>query len=540
MRTAPPAGKWRLAALACALGMSFAAQAQYTAGPQPQTGYPSPSQGQGYGGMTGSATAVAPAPALTAAEVRAIAEDAYVYAYPLVLMELTRRHAANVASAVDGRAPMNQFGHRTALPDARTPGAPWPNTGMLYSSMWYDVSQEPLIVRVPPGGDHYYFLQMTDMWSDVYASRGTRTTGNQASVFAIVGPYWQGTMPAGVDVVRSPTGMGWLLSHIETRGPGDAVNVNRWQAALTARPYSQVQSQVLGQSAAGHGTAQHDGRSHRRGYVQGAGQGAGQGGNIFQLSTPPTVNPAYDTTVSPVDQVAAMDAPTFFGLFTEALRNNPPHANDYPMLDRLRRIGLGNSGPLVFTRLDPAVQQALVQAAPVAGRRIADAVPRLGDRVNGWNMVTQGIGTYGTDYLRRAAVAYAGLGAGLPGDAVYPVSVVDSRGNALRGDENYVLHFDKAQLPPANAFWSLMLYDGKQGFVENAANKYAIHSTDALKYNADGSLDILIRHKAPPAERQANWLPAPAQGPFTLNMRLYWPKASVLEGNWAPPAVVRK
>jgi hypothetical protein len=489
MRTFSHPGKWRLATLACAAGLSFAAAAQ---SPTPtmrlisETPYP--------------ATAAA-ASAVSGQELHDIAVDAYVYAYPIVLMELTRRNATNVSSPMDGKAPMNQFGHKTAFPDARTPDARWPSTDTLYSSLWYDVSAEPLIVRVPDAGNRYTIFSLMDMWTDVYASRGTRTNGNRPQAFAVVGPYWRGTVPAGVDVVRSPTSTGWLLGYVQTGGVADYGNVNQFQAGLTTSPYSQL-------------------------------------GKPFVLSGGGTVNPSVNTQMPPAEQIVGMDAATFFGIFAGTMRNNPPHANDYPMLDRLRRIGLGTTRPLVFTQLDPAVQQALVQAGPEAGRRIADYVGQLGTGMNGWNTVSQGIGTYGTNYLRRAAIAYAGLGAGVPEDVMYPVTLVDSEGDRLVGKEDYVLHFDKGQLPPVNALWSVILYGETQTFVDNPANKYAISSTDQLKYNADGSLDIYIRHKAPSREKQSNWLPAPAEGPFMLNMRLYWPKSTALDGNWAPPPVV--
>ncbi|OZI31823.1 hypothetical protein CAL29_28575 [Bordetella genomosp. 10] len=484
----------RLAVLACALGLSCAAVAQ---SPQPTFRLVSETPLQ------------AAAPTVSGQELHDIAVDAYVYAYPMVLMELTRRNATNVQTPLDGRAPMNMFGHKTAFPDARTPDVHWPSTDTLYSSMWYDVSREPLIVRVPDAGNRYYFLSLLDMWTDVYASRGTRTVGNRPQAFAIVGPYWQGTLPPGVEGVRSPTSTGWVLGHVQTNGPADYAAVNQFQSGLVTQPLSTV-SPAYGQQA---------GRTY--------------------MPVTGNVDPNLNTQTPPADLVASMDAATFWGIFAEAVRNNPPHANDYPMLDRLRRIGVGTGQPLVYSRLDPAVQQALAQAGPEAGRRIADYLSGLGDGYNGWNTVSEGIGTYGTDYLRRAAIAYAGLGAGVPEDVMYPVTSIDSKGRALDGDEDYVLHFDKGQLPPVNAFWSLVVYGPNQTFVDNQANKYAIHSTDALKYNADGSLDIYIRQKAPGRDKQSNWLPTPKSGPFMMNMRLYWPRSTALDGSWAPPPVQR-
>jgi len=495
MRTLSRPQSLRLAVLACAIGMSCAAAAQ---SPQPTFRLVS---------ETPAAAPVAPA-TVSGQELHDIAVDAYVYAYPMVLMELTRRAATNVQTPLDGRAPLNMFGHKTAFPDANTPNARWPSTDTLYSSMWYDVSREPLIVRVPDAGNRYYFLTLLDMWTDVFASRGTRTVGNQPQAFAIVGPYWQGTMPPGVDVVRSPTSTGWVLGHVQTNGPADYPAVNQFQSGLVTQPLSTV-SPAYGQS------------------------------NRTFMPVTGNVNPNVNTQTPPADQIATMDAATFWGIFTDVVRNNPPHANDYPMLDRLRRIGLGGGQAPAYNRLDPAVQQALAQAGPEAGRRIADYVAGLGDGYNGWNTVSEGIGTYGTDYLRRAAIAYAGLGAGVPEDVMYPVTSIDSKGRALDGDEDYVLHFDKGQLPPVNAFWSLVVYGPNQTFTANQANKYAIHSTDSLKYNTDGSLDIYIGHKTPSRDKQSNWLPAPEAGPFMMNMRLYWPRSIALDGSWAPPPVVR-
>jgi hypothetical protein len=497
MRTVSPTGKWRLAALTCILGFSGLACAQ---APLPTMRMVSQTP----------APVTAPAPALSAQELHDTAVDAYIYAYPMVVMELTRRNATSVASPLDGKAPMNQFGHKAAFPDARTPGARWPNADTLYSGMWYDVSNAPLIVRVPDPGNRYYVLSLMDMWTDVFASRGTRTNGNGPQAFAIVGPYWRGTLPPGVDVVRSPTSTGWVLGHVETRGPSDYASVNQFQANLAVSPYVEPRPFTPGARPAPMGA--------------------------MPLATP-TAPQAPASQVPPVEQVAAMDAATFWGIFADVVRNNPPHANDYPMLDRLRRIGLGTTAPMAFSQLDPAVQQALTQAGPEAGRRIADYVTRLGTGINGWNTVSGGIGTYGTNYLRRAAVAYAGLGAGVPEDVMYPVTLIDDEGDRLTGNEDYVLHFEKGQLPPVNAFWSLNLYGPDQGFVDNPANRYSIRSTDNLRYNADGSLDIYIQHRAPGRDRQSNWLPAPAEGPFMLNMRLYWPKETALDQQWAPPPV---
>lgn len=360
------------------------------------------------------------------------------------------------------------------------------------------------------------------MWSDVFASRGTRTNGPGAQSFAIVGPNWQGALPPGMDVIHSPTSTGWLIGWTQTSGPQDYAGVNQIQANMTASPMV----------AAAPG--RHRGAGSASPYPQ-TGPGVGSAPIGSDVPMPMPVNLPEGT---PAEQAASMDAASFFTLFFDVLRNNPPHANDTPMLDRMRRIGLDSRQPFSYGRLSPTVQQALADAQPLAGRRIADGVSRLATPINGWNTVLTGIGTYGTDYTRRAAIAYAGLGAPTPEDVLYPVTVADNKGRALNSNEDYVLHFEKGQLPPANAFWSLHVYNDKHGFPDNPANRYALRSTDDLKYNADGSLDIYIQRRDPGERKRSNWLATPAaDGPFLLSMRLYWPQDVALDGLWAPPPV---
>lgn len=513
MRTSPFNRRWSAAALAGALSVCFvtATQAQ---SPRPsmrlvsETPYPA---------------AAAPAPQVNAQELRETAIDAYVYAYPMVLMELARRKATAVQSPLDGKAPVNQFGHKAAFPDPRASDTPWPSADALYSSLWFDVSRAPLIVRLPDTGNRYSVLSALDMWSDVFASRGTRTNGPGPQSFAIVGPNWQGTLPPGVDMIRSPTSTGWLIGWTQANGPQDYAAVNQIQANMTAAPLVAPAAPLPGRT-----------RGSTSPYPQ-TGPGVGTAPIGSDVPMPMPVNVIEG---SPAEQVAAMDAASFFTLFFDVMRNNPPHANDTPILDRMRRIGLDGRQPFSYGRLSPTVQQALTDAQPLAGRRIADSVSHLATPINGWSTVLSGIGTYGTDYTRRAAIAYAGLGAPTPQDVLYPVTARDSKGRALTSNEDYVLHFDKGQLPPVNAFWSLHVYNDKHGFAENPANRYVLRSTDALKYNADGSLDIYIQRRDPGERKRSNWIASPAtEGPFLLSMRLYWPQGTALDGQWAPPPV---
>lgn len=437
---------------------------------------------------------------LSPSEAQEIATDAYVYAYPLVLMDATRRSMTNVEAVTsDGRAPVNQFAHKRTYPDASFTDVVRPNADTLYSTLWFDVGTEPLVIDVPDSKGRYHLLPMLDMWTDVFASPGTRTTGNVAQTFAIVGPHWEGTLPSGVEEIRSPTNQGWMLGRTQANGTADFKNVHVFQDGLTAVPLS-------GWKKTGYAPA--------KGMID---------PNLPKLP--------------PMEVVERMDAATFFTRFIELTRNNPPHANDYPILQRMKRIGLEPGKPFDIAQLSPEIRSSLDQSMQAGIARIKAYAPD--NVVNGWSMVMNPVGTYATDYNKRSLIAYLGLGANVLEDAIYPSTLAQLDGTAYDSGQKYVLHFSKDKIPPARAFWSVTMYNEQQFFAENPINRYAIGDRDSLKFNKDGSLDLYIQRESPGKEREANWLPAPKSGKFTVTMRLYWPKAEALDGTWTPPTLKR-
>lgn len=438
---------------------------------------------------------------LSEEDAHEIATEAYIYAYPLVLMEMTRRVMTNVAHPdTDGHAPMNRFGHKQAFPDASFTDVVRANADTLYSMLWFDVSKEPLMVHIPEAGSRYYLLQMMDMWTDVFASPGTRTTGNGGQTFAIRGPRWVGPIPRGASEIRSPTEQGWILGRTQTNGKEDYDAVHKFQSRLVAKSYSDYG----------------DGAPPRKGEVH-----------------------ADIDMSAPVQQVARLDPGAFYSLFARTARGNPPHGNDYPALARMARLGLEPGRAFDIGSISHVARTALNEAAPLALEKIKVALFKSARIVNGWEVTTMPIGTYGADYLQRASVAYAGLGANLPEDATYPSMRFSADGGPLDSASDYILHFDKGQTPPARAFWSLTMYNEKQFFTANPINRYAIGDRDRLMFNADGSLDIYIQRQNPGLGREANWLPLPAEGPFSMTMRIYWPKPEALDGSWRPPVLQR-
>jgi hypothetical protein len=256
--------------------------------------------------------------------------------------------------------------------------------------------------------------------------------------------------------------------------------------------------------------------------------------------TPPpgTVDPSVDAKTPVREQVERLDAGAYFKLLAALMKDNPPAAGDAPMVAKLARLGIVPGKDFDLARLDPAVAKGLERAPKAAVERIMAHFKRAAVPVNGW-VVTTKTGLYGTDYLQRALVTAIGLGANRPQDAVYPTSEVAADGQPYDGARKYVMHFPKGQAPPVNGFWSLTMYNAEYFFVDNPLNRYTVSPRDALKYNADGSLDLYLQHEDPGPGKTSNWLPAP-KGRFILMMRLYWPKStppSILDGSWKPPAV---
>jgi hypothetical protein len=446
--------------------------------------------------------AIADTASLSSQETKTLAREAYLYAYPLVLMDITMRQATNVpdADSVPMRAPINRFAHFREYPKADARDVVRFNFDTLYSFAWLDVSREPMVLSLPDTGDRYYLMPMLDMWTDVFAVPGTRTTGNQAGNFAIAAPDWKGKLPAGIELIRAPTPVVWIMGRTQTNGPEDYDNVHKVQDAYKLTPLSRW-------------------------------------GKSFTPPAKSPVDPAVDNQTDPLTQVNRLSGVELLTRFSQLLQKHPPHANDYPILFQMRQLGLQPGQTFDASKLDATKVDAINTAAKEAIEDLQQIVSegKLGVTENGWNYMLEGMGTYGTDYRMRAMVAMAGLGANLPQDALYPNAFRDADGNPTSGEHAYVLHFEPGKLPAADAFWSLTMYDMEGFQVPNSINRFAIGDRDKLEFNQDGSLDITIQNQSPGADKESNWLPAP-EGQFQVMMRMYSPKAEVLrEGPKLPP-----
>lgn len=428
---------------------------------------------------------------LTLQELGAAAGQSYIYGYPLVLMDETRRDAT-----WRGGLRPNRLAHVRSLPQAGFTAVVRPNVDTLYSIAWLELDSVPLQLEVPAMEGRYWLFQGLDAWTNVFADAGVRTLGNGPATVLIAGPDFEGEAPEGMMLYRSPTRMAWLLGRIETAGGADLDDAHRLQDSVRLYPY--------------------------RAMPGGQGVTLERPASAVSLPTPP-------------ERVDALDAQAFFNRLGALMENNPAAEEDSDALARLRAVSAGPGETLDWSGYGMLSRYAILRGVRIARDRLADGP----SRENGWVRPHGHIGRYGQDYAYRAGVARYGLGANLPEDAVYPAAQTDAVGESLEGGARYRIRFAADNLPPVNGFWSVTLYDADGYFVTNDANRYALTSRDELVADENGAITLDIHAGPPEPGNEANWLPAPEEGEFTLLARLYWPQDSVLDGSWTMPPVER-
>jgi hypothetical protein len=429
--------------------------------------------------------------------------EGYIYGYPLVTMEMTRRVMTNAAVPMGTHAPMGQFHHSRTYPDASFRDVTAPNADTLYSTAWLNLKKEPFVLSLPNEDGRYYLMPMLSGWTDVFAVPGTRTTGTKAQRYVITGPDWKGELPKDAEQLKAPTNIVWILGRTYCTG--------------TAEDYKKVHAiqdkyELVPLSAYGKPYSAPMGK----------------------------ISDKIDMKTPVREQVNRMDAGAYFQLLAKLMKNNPPAKEDAAILEKLAKLGIEPGKAFDIAKASPAVAKGL-QNVPKAGfEKIMAHFKQAGRFENGWTFSTK-TGLYGTDYLQRAFITAIGLGANRPQDAVYPTSEVDADGKPYSGAHKYVMRFAKGQLPPAKAFWSITMYNGDYFFVANPLDRFTVSSRSDFKFNADGSLDVYFQKDSPGKDKEANWLPSP-EGRFVLMLRLYWPDQappSIIDGTWKIPAVRR-
>lgn len=423
-----------------------------------------------------------------------IGVQAYIYGLAPVIMQRTEN--LFVTTPGMGHAPVNQMSYSTRLATANDTDVVAPNADTLYNIAWLELGKEPIVLHVPDTNGRYYVQQMLDAYTNTFNSVGQRTTGTGEGYFAIVGPEWNSSLPPGLQMIKSPTNSVWIIGRILVRGESDLHNVLELQKQFTLIPLSQYGKPVV--------PAKNE-----------------------------TLADLKEAIVSPY----AQDSIRFFEELCVALKNNPAPAGEAALMAVFDRIGLGKNETPYEINLDPAIADGLSRAIKDGDQIVKSSwMNRKGFYINGWTYNTK-IGTYGYDYLLRAAITEGSLGANVPEEAIYAKTQTGTDGQPLNGANKYLIHFDKGNLPPVNAFWSLSIYNTTTHlFVPNSINRYSVsEQKNKFMYNPDGSLDIPIQRDEL-AGKESNWLPAPERE-FYIILRMYLPGPTVLNGTYQIPQV---
>lgn len=431
-------------------------------------------------------------PSGTPAERREVATDAYVFGYPLMLIDTIRRRALEYTS-------VNRFQHTSSLPASSQRTVVRIDLDNLYSVAWLDLREEPVLFEVPQIEDRYWVMQILDAWSNTaFTPTSVQPHAEPGAsapfVYAVTGPGWTGTLPPGAVQLPVPTADAWLYGRIEVRGPDDVAAVRDIQSRLRLAPLSAWTTPAA---------AEADSIPENQDWSESAG----------------------------LDLLDEMPVRDFFERMCELMEENPPAADDEPAVARFATIGIrpGGSPEGVSTG-------ELSAGVDAAKRKIAAYVDPGSILRNGW-VLDLNVGRYGTNYLLRAATARRGVGANLAAVVVYPAMFdeADDDGTPIE----FTLRFEPGQAPPVAAFWSLTAYGSEGYLVPNAADLHTVGHPVPPVFAPDGSLEFTVQAADPgPAVPRSNWLPIPERGQFSLVMRLYEPDRQVLDGEWFPPPLM--
>jgi hypothetical protein len=438
-------------------------------------------------------------------EVQQIAEEAFIYGFPMVMNYAVFNEYFVNTSGPEYKAPPNQLYNTARVYTPKDTAIVTPNSDTPYSFVAMDLRTEPFVVCNPEiEKSRYFSVQLVDMYTFNYGYMGSRTTGNGAGCHMIAGPSWTGETPAGIGkVFRCETDFSFAIIRTQLFNPADIENVKKIQAGYRALPLSKFQ------------------------------------GKPAPPAAPEIAWPKIDKQAADADPFA------YLNFVLTLCPPTGPAAVEVPMRARFAKIGIEAGKPFPVDKFTPE-QKAELEIGMKSGlEKIKATIAKLGKDENGWRVATEGFGdrqAYAGNFTLRAAAAMAGIYGNDAAEALYPLLAGDSDGQKPDTSTNrYTLTFPAGQLPPAHAFWSVTMYDGRtQLLIENPINRYLINSPmlPDMKKNADGSLTLRIQKDSPGKDEESNWLPAP-NGPAYIVMRIYWPKEAALKGTWLPPAVVR-
>lgn len=434
---------------------------------------------------------------VSAAEARAIAKEAYIYGFPVVDNSRVQYAYFVDRENAEYKAPFNHLCNISRVYTPEDRAIQTPNSDTPYSLIGLDLRAEPIVFTVPPiEKGRYWSLQLIDLYTHNFDYAGSRATGNGGGSFMVTGPSWSGAKPEGITkVIRCETKIAFAQFRTQLINPDDLENVKAIQAHYVVKPLSAF----LGKPA-------------------------------------PAPAPAIDfpKPLTPATEKTSLE---FFSLLNFYLQFCPPDPSETELMARFAKIGVGAGQPFDAGKLSPQMKEAIEGGMADAWAKFAGLLKQVNE-----GKVTSG-DIFGTreylknNYLYRMAGAVLGLYGNTKQEAMYPAYYVDADGQKLNGANRYRLHFAPGQLPPVHSFWSLTMYEQPASLlVANPINRYLLNSPmlPQFKKDADGGLTLYLQNESPGPDKEANWLPAP-KGPFSVVMRLYWPKEEAVDGTWTAP-----
>jgi len=451
----------------------------------------------GGGGGEQESALSADSTAASSDDLRAIAKEAYLYGWPISENYNTLYAYTLDEGGPDYKGPFNEIHGEARVYTPEDKAVVTPNSDTPYSFVWADLRAEPLVLSVPAMEPNRYFsFQLIDLYTFNFDYIGTRTTGNGGGKYLLAGPDWTGETPSGIDkVFRSETEFILAIGRTQLFGPDDLKNVKRIMGEYKVTPLSEFLGELPPEPAP-------------------------------ELAWPaPKVGDAGKT-------------PAVFGVVNYMLQFCPTVPSEVDLMERFAKIGVGPGLPFDTETLSSEMKVALEEGIADAWQAFAEVEKKVaaGELNSGDCFGTREY--LKNNYLLRFAGAKMGLYGNSKQEAMYPIYTVDADHQPLDASQHdYVLVLD--ELPPAKAFWSVTMYDGKtQLLVDNPIHRYLINSPmlDHLQRGANGSLTIYIQKESPGSGKESNWLPAP-DGPFYAVMRLYIPEKPALDGTWTAPPI---
>ncbi|THD66458.1 DUF1254 domain-containing protein [Robertkochia marina] len=447
---------------------------------------------------------------LTPEEAKAIAKEAYIYGFPMVVNYKTMNMYVLNENSPEYKGNFNEMQCDARLLGPEDKAIVTPNSDTPYCMLWADMRSEPLVISIPAmEPDRFFHFQLIDLYTHNFAYLGSLTTGNEGGNYLIAPSDWSGETPEGInEVIKCETDMFFSVIRTQLMNNDDLPNVKNLMDGYEL----QTLSSFLGED-------------------------------------PVAVKSLTDF---PTWEEGAQFTPKAFSYLDYMLNFTNPVPEEQALRDKLAKLDLGTEGEFNMDNFEPEVQAAIEKGVSEAFKEMETFItenntdPLMSSKIFGTRdflaeTATESFGMKNY-YMLRATAAHLGLYGNSGKEAIYPTYLMEVPGTPFNAKEhNYTLTFHKDSMPPVNAFWSLSMYDGKtQLFIENDLDRYLLNSNnkDQYVYGDDGSLTLYIQKEPPGKALEPNWLPAP-DGPFYCVLRLYGPKEEALNGTWVNPPLKR-